>query len=67
MLNSQHPYSKMYVATKGVALDVCSPLSSCRLTLPLWSGKSQGILLFIFCGNHDLDARNETIVEIRTV
>ena len=50
------------MATKVMALNACTPLKSSQSvvaeTSPLVtekSGTSQGILLFIFCGNHDLD------------
>ena len=50
-LDIKHSSNKMVVATKGVPLNTCSPLNSSVLALLLWSGKSQGILLLIFCGN----------------
>ena len=33
-LDSQHPCSKLSVATKGVALNACSPLKFSRLAIP---------------------------------
>ena len=51
ILSSQHSCNKIVVATKCMAVNVCSPLKSSQRTLPLWSGKSKRILLLIFCGN----------------
>ena len=58
-LDSQHPCSKMSVATKVMALNACTPLKSSQAVVAETStlvmeksGKSLGVLLFISCDNN---------------
>ena len=61
LYDSQRPCSKMGVATEVMDLKACTPLKSSHsvvadmsLLVMEKSGKNQGILLLIFCGNYEL-------------